>query len=372
MMTRREALSLCTAGGTATLAFRSGAAATQQQLGNDGIPPGTVALSDFERVAEERVDAQAYELIRGGAADEITLRWNREAFQRIKLSPRVLVDVSELDTRVTLFGQQLPFPILIAPTGAQGYVHPEGELETARGAAEARAVQVISMRPTRPIEDVAGAASQPPWYQLYVRRDREEARDLVQRAEDAGCRVLCLTVDSARPGVRNFMMRAPFPTTRRQLGTNVDRSLTWDIVSWLSSITKMPVVLKGIVDPGDAARAVEEGAAGIIVSNHGGRNLDTVPATVEALPRVVEVIDGRIPVLMDGGVRRGTDVIKALALGARAVLIGRPYLYGLGVGGAEGVRRVVTILREELEINMALMGRPTVGSIDRSALWVEP
>ena len=333
-----------------------------------------LSIPDYESAAHGRVAPAAWDRIEGGAADEITLRWNREAYQKIRLKPRVLVDVSKIDTRVKLFGLELPFPILLAPTGGQGLIVADGDLETARGAGAARTLLVISSSASKRVEEVARAATGPVWFQLYIQKDREFTRDLVQRAEGAGCRALCVTVDSPTFGMRNREARTRGELPDRELPNlkgkdYLDPSLTWKDIGWLRGFAKTPVLLKGILNPDDAARAVTEGASGIIVSNHGARNLDTVPATIDALPVVADKVAGRVPVLVDGGIRRGTDVVKAIALGAEAVQIGRPYLYGLGVAGADGVRRVVDILRTELELAMALMGRPSLGSIDKSVLW---
>jgi len=333
-----------------------------------------LSLPDFESLARNHISHGAWERIQGGAADELTVRWNREAYQHIRLRPRVLVDVSKLDTRVTLFGQELPFPILLAPTGAQGFVYPDGDLAAARGAGAARATLVISSSASSRVEEVARAATGPVWFQLYVQKDRGFTRELVERAEAAGCRAICVTVDSPTQGARNREEHARAELPERPLPNlqgkdYLDAALTWKDIEWLQSFAKTPVLLKGILDPEDAALAVKAGVSGIMVSNHGGRNLDTAPASISALPLVVDKVAGRIPVIVDGGVRRGTDVLKALALGASAVGIGRPYLYGLGVGGAQGVTRVVEILRKEFELAMMLTGRPDIAAIDRSAIW---
>jgi 4-hydroxymandelate oxidase len=333
-----------------------------------------LSLFDFEADARTKISHGAWERISGAAADEITLRWNREAYDHIRLKPRILVDVSKLDTRVTILGQEFPFPILLAPTGGQKFVHPEGEIAAARGAAAANATYVISSSASMRVEDIAKTAPGPVWFQLYVQRDRGFTRDLVQRAEDSGCRALCVTVDSPNQGSRNREDRAKGDLPERELPNlkgkdYLDPTLTWKDIDWLRSFSRKPVLLKGVVNPDDAAIAVKAGVAGIIVSNHGARNLDTLPATIDALPLVVEKVAGRVPVLVDGGIRRGTDIVKALALGATAVQIGRPYLWGLGVAGAEGVTRVVQILRKEFELAMALTGRPTLASIDRSVIW---
>jgi 4-hydroxymandelate oxidase len=333
-----------------------------------------LSLPDFESLAKAHISHGAWERIQGGAADELTIRWNHEAYEHIRLKPRVLVDVSKIDTRVKLLGEELPFPIFLSPTGAQGFVYPDGDLASARGAGAAKAILTISSSASLRVEDVVKAATGTVWFQLYVQRDRAFTRDLVQRAESAGCRALCVTVDSPTHGARNREERARGELPERPLPNlkgkdYLDPTLAWKDIGWLRSFAKTPLLLKGILNPDDAEIGVKEGIAGILVSNHGGRNLDTVPATIDALPRVVEKVAGRVPVIVDGGIRRGTDVVKALALGATAVGIGRPYLYGLGVGGAEGVTRVVQILQKELELAMMLTGRSTIASIDRSVLW---
>jgi 4-hydroxymandelate oxidase len=352
---------------------------------------GAVNLFDFEPLARSRISPMAWEYISGGAGDEVTLRWNRDSFDRITLRPRILVDVSRLDTRVKLFGRELPHPILLAPTAYQRMVHPEGELATVKGAGAAGATMVVSTMATTSVEEIAAAATSPLWFQLYVQPDRAFTRDLVQRAEAAGCQALVVTVDTPVVGLRNREMRIKFalppgmdrpnlkglktsstshlPPENEIYSAVLDPKLTWKEIDWLRSLARTPVLLKGVLNPDDAELAVKAGVSGIIVSNHGARNLDTLPATIDVLPEVAARVAGRVPVLMDGGIRRGTDVLKALALGANAVLIGRPYLYGLGAAGAEGVTRVVNILRREFEMAMALTGRTGVAGIDHSVLW---
>jgi 4-hydroxymandelate oxidase len=393
-MTRREILlSACALAGTpGRLSAAQPQTNVQQFTPTSQAPAEAVSLSDYEALARERIPRMAYEYISGAAADEITLRWNRESFDRIRLRPKILVDVSKLDTRLTLFGQELPFPILLAPTSYHRLIHPEGEIATVKGAGAAGATVVASMLATTTIEEMAKAATGPLWFQTYILKDRGFTRDLIQRAEGAGCKAICVTVDSPVVGVRNRDQRAHFalpPEMERanlkglmRPGGNLrpaegdiytpilDAGLTWKEIDWLRSFARVPVLLKGVLNPDDAEQAVKAGASGIIVSNHGARNLDTVPATIDILPEVTESVAGRIPVLMDSGVRRGTDVLKALALGATAVLIGRPYLYGLGVAGPEGVRRVINILQTEFRIAMAFLGRTSLQSIDRSALWL--
>lgn len=363
MATRREVM-ISALGLTA---LRLGA---QEQARLDSL----LSLFDFQAEAQKKISHGAWERIMGASADEITMRWNHEAYEQIRLKPRILVDVSKVDTRVKLFGQELPFPIILAPTGAQGFVHPEGDLASVRGAGAAQATLCISSSASMKVETIAQAATGPVWFQLYVQSDRGFTRELVQRAEGAGCRALCVTVDSPTFGVRNREERARAELPPRELPNlkgkdYLDPTLTWKDIEWLLGFARIPVMLKGVLNPDDAATAVKAGVAGIIVSNHGARNLDTAPATIDALPLVAEKVEGRIPILVDGGIRRGTDVIKALARGATAVQIGRPYLWGLGVGGAAGVTRVVEILRREFEMTMMLMGRPTLASIDKSVLW---
>jgi 4-hydroxymandelate oxidase len=351
-------------------------------------------LFDLERAAGACMTPEVQAYIAGAAADEISLRWNREALDRIALRPRVLVDVSKIDTRLKLLGEEQPHPILLAPAASHRIVHAEGELATARGAAAAQAVLIVSSAATTSFEDIARATRSPLWFQLYAQKDRGFTRALVERVIAHGCRALCLTVDTPVIGIRDREVRGGFalppglehpnlkgsfpaglraehrPTDPMGIySPALDASLTWKDLGWLKSLAKVPLVVKGILDPEDGERAVAEGADGIIVSNHGGRNLDTALATADALPEIVEKVGGHIPVLVDGGIRRGTDVLKLLALGASAVLIGRPYLYGLAVGGAEGVARVVQLLRRELEMAMALTGRTSLGAIDRTVLF---
>jgi 4-hydroxymandelate oxidase len=352
-------------------------------------------LADFEPLARKKLTPMAYEYIAGGAGDEVTMRANIEAFDAIRLMPRILTDVSRVDTCTELFGQELPFPILLAPAAYHRLLHPEGELETARGASFAGAILVVSSFATTAIEEIASEAKQPLWFQLYVQRDRGFTRVMVERALAAGSRALCVTVDTPVIGVRHRERRTNFclpggldcpmlkglgnkelrtmhrPDASAVYSPVFDPAFTWKDVEWLCSFSSVPVVLKGVLNPEDAHRAASSGAAGIIVSNHGGRNLDTAPATIDVLPAVAERVADRIPVLLDGGIRRGTDVAKALALGARAVLIGRPYLYALAVAGSEGVRSCISLLHTELQMTMALLGRPTLAQIDRSVIFIK-
>lgn len=335
-----------------------------------GIRMTLITLDDYERAARERIPAPAWEYIESGAADEHTLRWNRDAYARIRLSPRMLCDVSAMDTRVTLFGQELAHPILLAPVASQSIAHPEGETATAKGASASGAGMVLSSYTSKRIEEVAPFAPKLFWFQLYM-QERRVTRDVIDSMVAAGCTGICLTVDTPTLGPRDRMVRSGFkhPELPYRTVDPGNNACTWDDVAWTREAVKVPVLLKGILHPDDAELAVQAGAAGIVVSNHGGRNLDTVPATIDVLPRVVDRVAGRVPVLVDGGIRRGTDVLKALAFGATAVMIGRPYVYGLAVAGAEGVSAVVGILKRELEQAMALTGRSSIGAIDRSVIW---
>ncbi|CAN5800964.1 alpha-hydroxy acid oxidase [soil metagenome] len=354
--------------------------------GEHGPAGRPVNVAAYETLAEQRLPAAVFDYYAGGAEDEVTVRANRAAYGRYMLRPRVLVDVSSIDTRVRLLDDVLDMPILLAPTAFQRLAHPDGELAVARAAADAGTALVASTLSTFSIEDIAGASEAPLWFQLYVFRERSITEELVRRAEAAGCRALCLTASVPVQGNRerdahnrfrlpvgiemaNFrgMRQATFPESRSSgllefIGAEFDPSLTWTDLSWLRSITKLPLLVKGIMSPADARLALEHGADGVIVSNHGGRQLDGAMPTLKALPDVAAAVAGRVPVLMDGGIRRGTDVVKALLLGARAVLIGRPYLWGLAVDGQDGVSHVLSILGDELRRTMALIGAP---SLDR-------
>jgi 4-hydroxymandelate oxidase len=359
--------------------------------------PGTdlhsyLTVDEFEEAARDRLPQMVFDYFAGGAGDEWTLAENRRAFERWVLRPRVLVDVSNIDLRTTVLGQQVAFPILLAPTALQRMAHRFGELATARAAASLGALMILSTASTATLEEVAGSGARL-WFQLYVLKDRDLTAELVKRAHAAGCGALVLTVDAPTLG-RRFRddrnrfslppgiglanlegMDLPESEGSRLFAFFVERhdaSLTWDDVAWLGSLAPMPIVVKGIVRGDDAVLAVEAGAAAIVVSNHGGRQLDGAPATIDVLPEVIEAVEGRAEVLVDGGIRRGSDALKALAMGARAVLVGRPYLWGLAVDGEAGVRRVLELLRDELAHTMALCGCPSPADIDRSLVAAAP
>jgi 4-hydroxymandelate oxidase len=351
-----------------------------------------INLYDYEALARGKLTSMAYDYYASGAHDEITLRENHDAYDRIRLRYRVLRDISRRATATTVLGHPLRMPVIVAPTAFHKLAHPDGEVATVRATGNAGTLMILSTLSTTSIEDVMAAATGPVWFQLYVYKDRAATEALVRRAEAAGCSALVLTVDAQIWGrrerdVRNRFQLPPglsvknltpsgkeeFPEAQGSglaayVASLFDQTLAWRDVEWLCGLTTLPVLLKGIVHPEDARLAVEHGAAGIIVSNHGGRQLDTAPATIEALPDIIEAVDGRIEVLIDGGIRRGTDVIKALAYGAKAVAVGRPVLWGLAAGGQSGVERVLELLRFEVDLAMGLCGCASVGEIDRSLI----
>lgn len=341
-----------------------------------------ISLHDFERDAADALEPMVHGYYAGAAGDEETLRENRAAFGRLRLLPRVLRPVGTRTTATTVLGTPVSTPILVAPMAFQRLAHPEGELATARGTGAAGTLMITSTLASSSLEEVAAAATGPLWFQLYVYRDREVTRRLVERAAAAGFRALVLTVDTPVLGNREREIRTGFRLPDNlpignlageghhllpgQEGASglalyahrlLDPDLAWEDVAWLRSISPMPVVVKGVVHPEDARLAIEAGVAGIVVSNHGGRQLDGAVATLDALPAVAAVAAPRgVEVYLDGGVRRGVDVVRALALGARAVLVGRPVLWGLALEGADGVRRVLDILTEETSRTLALCG----------------
>lgn len=346
-------------------------------------------LLELEMLARDKIAHSAFEYILGGAEDEVSLRRNREAFGRWALRPRVLVDVSTCDTSTTILGERVSLPVLVAPTAFHGLVHPEGELATAKGAADAGTIMVVSTLATRSPEEIATVGRAPRWFQLYVMSDRQVTEALVRRVVRAGYTAMCLTVDAPVVGHRERDVRNAFaipedvptpniPRRKREtafdddFATWVDPSLTWKDLAWLRSICPLPLVLKGVMTAEDATLAVEHGVQGIVVSNHGGRQLDGTLGTLDVLPEVVEAVKGRAEVYVDGGIRRGTDVVTALALGANAVLLGRPILYALALAGAEGVRAVLDHIRSELEAAMALIGAPTIAAIRRDHVQPAP
>ena len=356
-----------------------------------------LGLDELEPLARASLPQMAYDYIAGGSETEWTLRENSAAFNRLQLVPRVLVDVAERQLTTTVLGTPISMPILVAPMAFHGLAHTDGELATARGAAAAGTIMIASTASNYSLEAIAESGRAPRWFQLYVYRDRGLTRSLVRRAAAAGYDALCVTVDVPLIGRRRRDIRNEFtlpeglqlanfadtaaddlPDAARESGLAAyvaaqwEPALTWKDIDWLRSLSPLPLVLKGIMSSEDARLAVEHGASAIVVSNHGGRQLDTAPATISVLPGIVEAVNGGIEVLLDGGVRRGTDVLKALALGARAVLIGRPILWGLALDGEAGVRGVLDLLRAELDVAMALVGCPSVKAVSSALIWRHP
>lgn len=347
---------------------------------------GVVTLADFERLAAERLDGPTFEYIAGGAGDEVTLADNRAAFGRWRLRPRVLTDVSAVDTTATLLGSRLRLPVGLAPMAFQHFAHADAELASARATARAGGLFCLSTMSSRSIEDVAAAADAagggPRWFQLYVHRDRRSSEELVRRAAVAGYTALVVTVDLPVAGRRERDLRnafaypqvfGNFPPPPAASGEEAplaavvggfnDAALSWSDLAWLRGLSSMPLVVKGILTGDDGALAVEHGAAAVVVSNHGGRQLDRAPATIDVLAEVVDAVAGRAEVYLDSGVRRGVDILTALALGARGVFVGRPMQYALAVGGEDGVRQAFDILATELATDMALLGVRRLGEL---------
>jgi 4-hydroxymandelate oxidase len=348
-----------------------------------------ITIADFELIAREKLSQMAYDYYSSGACDEITLRENCDAYKKLCLKYRVLVDVSKRDLSVEIFGQRISMPVMIAPTAFHKLAHPEGEAAVARAASAADTIMILSTLSNSDIEDVVSASEKPVWFQLYVYKDRKVTEALIRRAEAAGCKALVLTVDAPVLGSRERDVRNKFnlpdgitvknlmPASKDKFPESdesgltlyvqkfLDPSLSWKDVEWLKSVTKLPLIIKGISCKEDALLSLQHGADGIVVSNHGGRQLDTCRATIDVLPEVVDAVGGKMEILIDGGIRRGTDILKALALGAKAVLVGRPVIWGLAADGENGVRSVLEILRSELDLAMALCGCDSVEKVTR-------
>lgn len=372
-----------------------------------------VTVDDLRQRARKNLPKAIFEFIDGGANDEQTLRANRAHFADIDFAPRTLVDVSERRQSTRILGQDLSSPFILGPTGLAGLLWPDGDLATARATQAAGVGYCLSTNSNASIESIAQRGCNSFWFQLYVQRDRAMVRSLVDRAAAAGCPVLCLTVDlpiqgprerdvrngftvPPRLGLGNVLdyaqhlgwlvrmargpritfgnleqpgqQKAALVTLAQHISTQFDPTVTWKEVDWVKSIWPGRIALKGILHAGDARRAVEHGVDAVIVSNHGGRQLDGAPSAISALPPIVDAVEGKVEVLMDGGIRRGSDIVKALALGARAVLVGRAYVYGLGAGGGEGVRRAIDILRADLVRTLKLLGCGSIAELDRSFL----
>ncbi|MBE9004405.1 alpha-hydroxy-acid oxidizing protein [Fortiea sp. LEGE XX443] len=358
-----------------------------------------INLWEYEQLAKQYLSQMAFDYYCSGAWDEITLRDNRAAFERIKLRPRMLVDVSDRKLNTSILGQPLQLPLLIAPMAFQCLAHPEGEMATALAAATAGVGMVLSTMATKSLEEVAAVGYKHnalQWFQLYIHKDRGLTQTLVERAYAAGYQALCLTVDAPILGRRERDLRNEFTlppglhlaNIATISGLNIPKEpgesglfvyfaqqlnpeVTWRDLEWLQSLSPLPLVVKGILRSDDAVRAVEYGAKAIVVSNHGGRQLDGAIASLDALAEIVAAVDNQAEVLLDGGIRRGTDILKALAIGAKAVFIGRPVLWGLAVAGQSGVSHIISLLEDELSVAMALSGCTQIQDIDPSLITVK-
>lgn len=378
------------------LASMFGGAAVSRLMGQEPAPDdpvlGPVCVMDFAPLAKAKLDPLAWDYLDGGSEDEVSLRDNRAAFDRILIRPRALVDVHKIDLSLELFGIKLDYPILLDPAGGKNCFYPDGELATARAAANAKALHITSGG----IQKLAESGKGPVWFQVTTGgefRNAQSMRAMVKRLESQGCSGICFTTDimyvsHRERDMRNKLERSwcetgmpardasgklPAAKNPWKAGIYPSRPFptpTWENVRELRGITKLPILLKGILTAEDAALGVENGISGVIVSNHGARQLDHVGATIEALPEVVQAVNGKIPVLIDGGFRRGTDILKALALGAKAICIARPYLYGLAAFGQRGVERVLELLRTELALDMGLAGVPNLAAINRKLVRI--
>ncbi len=353
------------------------------------MPQQPVNIFEYEDIARQKLEKGHYDFIAGAATDEITLRRTRAVLDSIMLRPKMLTDISERDTATTVLGQPISLPVMLDPAGNHEAAHPDAELATARAAGAAGTLMIVSSHAARTLEDVAAAATGPLWFQQYLFKDRALTLEMAGRAEEAGYSALCITVDAKiKPkrerNIRNNYTGAPSPNYSQidltehswRFAADApagvmdirDPAATWSDIDWLAAAQRLPVVIKGIMIGEDGRHAADAGAKAVIVSNHGARYLDTTLTTIEALPEIVEAADGRIEVYMDGGIRRGTDIVKAIALGARAVLIGRPLFWGLAADGENGVRAILEMLRDELDATMGMCGRPTLSHIDRNII----
>jgi isopentenyl diphosphate isomerase/L-lactate dehydrogenase-like FMN-dependent dehydrogenase len=348
-----------------------------------------ISLADYERLAAESLDAGTHAYVFGGAGDEVTLRDNLASWQRFAIRPRVLVGAGQLHRGTTVLGRPRPHPLIVAPMAFQRLVHRDADIATARAAAATNTIMCLpTFSTTTPAALVEALPGAPRWFQLYVFADRGVSRELIGLACELGYEALVVTVDLPVTGVRDRELRHPVPSPRPEtaagprtaggfiapadLGGLIDPDLSWSDIERFAADASIPVVAKGILTPEDARLAVEHGARGVVVSNHGGRQLDTVLAAADALAPIVDAVGDQVDVLVDGGIRRGTDVLKALALGARAVMIGRPVLWGLAVDGTAGARRVLEILLGELDTALALAGAPNAAQLDRSFVTTAP
>lgn len=362
----------------------------RMKINNQKMNPVTIA--EIESIAKEKLSSTAYDYYSSGADDEITLKENTEAYNRILLKYRVLVDVSKRDLSTAILGENISIPIMIAPTAFHKLAHSEGEVAVARAAGSEGTIMILSTLSNSDVEDVVKASKKSVWFQLYVFKDRSITEALIKRVEAAGCKALVLTVDAPLLGRRLRDVRNRFnlpagvsvknlePFMKEKLPTrndsgiagyfadNLDPSLSWKDLDWLRSKTKLPIFVKGIISKEDAKIAAENCVDGVVVSNHGGRQLDTCKATIDVLPEIADAVKGKVQLLADGGIRRGTDILKAIALGADAVLLGRPVIYGLAYNGEDGVKTALRILRSELDLAMALCGCSSITNVRKEII----
>jgi len=350
----------------------------------DQIPRDLASLVDYQRYAQRNLTEQAWAYIHGGSADEVTFNRNLAIYDRLQLNSRVLADVSKGNTELELLGHKLAHPIIVAPVAYQKLAHPDGELATAMAAEAQQALFCLSTLASYSLEEAADHCDGPRWFQLYFQSEREHTLALVKRAEQAGYSALMVTVDAPVNGLRNREQRSGFqlpddvramnvtapaqPVQIEQGDSRIFQGLMataprWADIQWLRQQTSLPIILKGITNPLDVKQALDLGVDGLVLSNHGGRTLDCLPNPIEVLPDIAEQVQGKVPLIVDSGIRRGGDVVKALALGADAVMIGRPIMYGLATAGALGVAHSLRLLRDELELTMALCGCASLADI---------
>lgn len=354
------------------------------------IPSDIAAVDDYISYAQARLSPQAWAYISGGSANEHTLSRNQSVYAEIKLLTSVLTDVSKGHTNIQLLGQSLAHPIMCAPVAYQKLAHPDGEIATAMAAQAQDALFVLSTLSSTSIEDIAQVSQGPKWFQLYFQNNKPQTLALVQRAEQANFSAIVVTVDSPINGLRNREQRSEFSLPTNVSAVNCDQLITpnpiqanesqvfqgfmakapsWDDIKWLKDNTDLPIIIKGIINPKDAKRAQQIGADGLVISNHGGRTLDTMPSPIEVLPAIRQITQNQIPLIVDSGIRRGSDIFKAIALGANAVMIGRPLMYALATAGALGAAHTIRLLRDELELTMALCGCETIADISTESIW---
>ena len=352
------------------------------------LTPDLINLFEFEAAAKERLLKEDYDYIAGGATDEISVDRNHRAFESWALRPRILCDVHSLDLSTTVLGTKIDLPVLIAPCAGHKKAHADGEIATGRAAAARGTIYAVSANASVPFEELAKAARGHLWLQMYLFRDREMTKEWLWRAKAAGYEAVCVTVDSQFRSKRERNIRnnyrndrgVNFPPVDPQTaakrsgrpGEGADPASTWKDLEWIKGETDLPIIAKGVMTGEDVEQCAKAGADAVVVSNHGGRHVDNTLATIEVLPEAVAAADGKVQVLLDGGIRRGADVVKAVALGAKAVFIGRPLFWGLAVDGQRGVIRVLDILREEIEITMAKCGRTDIASIDSTVVVKAP